>query len=55
MASFIAKSIIAASKESVEAGKAKYNAYFVNTKIYAKFKPDVDAILVENDCETLIN
>lgn len=46
MVTFIAKRIEEAADKSSVSGKEKYNAYFVNTKIYAKYKADVDAILM---------
>ncbi|MBQ0079706.1 MAG: hypothetical protein KBS66_07455 [Eubacterium sp.] len=45
MITFIAERIKEATDKSIEQGKAKYRAYFVNTKIYAKYKSGVDTIL----------
>ena len=45
MATFIAQRIMEQADISIEKGQAKYRAYFVNTKIYAKYQADVNAIL----------
>lgn len=45
MREFIAGKIEEARDISLESGQAKYKAYFVNTKLYKKYKADVDAIL----------
>lgn len=45
MTTFIARMIIKARQRSLEAGQAKYRAYFVRTHIYADYKADVDTIL----------
>ena len=45
MCTFIAQQIEKQADISVEKGQAKYRAYFVNTKLYAKYKADVDTIL----------
>lgn len=45
MSSFIAQQIINQANISIEKGKNKYRAYFINTTIYLKWKEDVDAIL----------
>lgn len=53
MVTFIAGRIELAKDSSLEEGQAKYKAYFVNTSIYVKYQPDVDAILVQDgygDC-----
>lgn len=53
MVTFIAGRIEAEADKSLELGQAKYRAYFVNTLIYTKYKPDVDAILIQDgytDC-----
>lgn len=53
MITFIAGRIELARETSLEAGQAKYNAYFVNTTLYLKYKTDVDAILSQDgfsDC-----
>lgn len=53
MITFIAGRIELARETSLETGQAKYRAYFVNTTLYLKYKPDVDAILIQDgfsDC-----
>ena len=54
MAEFIANRIITAREKSIENGKAKYRAYFVTLKIYARYKTAVDAILVTEGAEDCI-
>ena len=53
MATFIANRIIEAREKSLEEGQAKYRAYFVNIKLYVRYKDGVDAILLQDgygDC-----
>lgn len=53
MVTFIAERIKEARQVSLESGQSKYRAYFVNTTLYLKYKPDVDAILIQDgysDC-----
>lgn len=46
MAPFIALVIMQARDAGgAQAGQAKYRAYFINTNLYLRFKPDVDTIL----------
>lgn len=45
MAEFMAKKIMQYADISVEEGQDKYRAYFVNTKIYARYQDEVDTIL----------
>lgn len=54
MSAFIARMIIKAADKSLEAGQAKYRAYFVKTKIYANYKDDVDTILRTDGYEDVI-
>lgn len=55
MIPFIAGRIELARETSLEAGRAKYKAYFVNTKIYVKrYKADVDALLIQDGYEDCI-
>lgn len=54
MREFIAEMIKDARKEGLAAGQAKYRAYFVNTKLWAKYKADVDAILTIDGCADCI-
>lgn len=53
MVTFIAGRIILEADKSLEQGQAKYRAYFVNTSLYLRYKPDVDAVLIQDgygDC-----
>ena len=50
MATFIANQIMTARNTSVDAGQAKYRAYFVTLPYYKRYKNDVDAILVIEGC-----
>ena len=54
MSTFIARMIEQAAERSEDQGKEKYKAYFVKTKIYAKWKPDVDTILITDGFESMI-
>lgn len=45
MTTFIARMIMEQADRTTEAGQKKYKAYFVNTKLYGKWKADVDSIL----------
>lgn len=45
MVKFIAIRIEKEADKSLEAGQAKYEAYFVNTGIYEKYRADVDTKL----------
>ena len=45
MSTFIAQQIMKQADISIEKGQAKYKAYFVNTSLYLKWKPEVDTIL----------
>lgn len=54
MSAFIARMIIKAADKSLEAGQAKYRAYFIKTKIYANYKDDVDTILRTDGYEDVI-
>lgn len=45
MATFIAQMVMKQADISLEAGQAKYRAYFVNTKLYTKWQADTNAIL----------
>ena len=45
MAPFIALMIMQSADRSLEAGQDKYRAYFINTKIYERFRSDAEAIL----------
>lgn len=54
MAEFIANRILEAKEESIREGKAKYRAYFVQLRIYARYKNAVDAILTAEGAEDCI-
>lgn len=45
MCTFIAWMIEMQADISLEKGQNKYRAYFVKTKIYARYKAEVDSIL----------
>jgi len=45
MIAFIAGRIMLDAVKSLSQGQEKYNAYFVNTIIYHKYKDNVDTIL----------
>jgi hypothetical protein len=46
MSEYMAFRIMEAFDESgLESAQAKYRAYFINTKLYLKYKPDCDTIL----------
>ncbi len=54
MITFSASRIEEARDKSLEDGQNKYRAYFVRTKIYAKYKAGVDAILYQDGYEECI-
>lgn len=54
MAPFIARMIMKAADESTEAGKEKYRAYFVNLRLYEKYRKDADAILLVEGYEEVV-
>jgi hypothetical protein len=54
MAEFIASRVISAREVSLKNGQAKYRAYFVDLKIYARYKASVDAILIAEEAEDCI-
>ena len=54
MAEFIANRVLEAREDSIKEGKAKYKAYFVTLKIYARYKNAVDAILIAEGAEDCI-
>lgn len=54
LADFIANSIMASKKDSIENGQEKYRAYFIKTGIYTKHEQPVCDILMENDCADCI-
>jgi hypothetical protein len=55
MAPFIATAILDASEVSIEKGKELYRAYFINTKMWARYKEQVDTILrVEGKADCIV-
>lgn len=54
MSTFIAKQIMKQAEKSLELGRAKYNAYFVKTKLYLNWKDEVDTILLTDGYENCI-
>lgn len=54
MAGFIADRIMEAADKSLAKGQAKYRSYFVKTQMYARFKADVDHILLVDDYDDCI-
>lgn len=54
MPEFIANRVIEARESSLANGQAKYRAYFIKLKIYARYKDAVDAILIAEGCEDCI-
>ena len=50
MITFIANRIIEARAISLVAGQAKYRAYFIATTLYERYRLDVEAILLIEDC-----
>lgn len=45
MTTFIARRIMEEAGKSTEAGQKKYRAYFVKTRLYKRWKDEVDIIL----------
>ena len=54
MPEFIANRVLEAREVSLANGQAKYRAYFVKLKIYARYKAAVDAILTAEGAEDCI-
>ncbi len=55
MAAFIANAILDAREVSIEEGQELYRAYFVKTKMWARYKEKVDAILrVEGKADCIV-
>lgn len=60
MSEFIANRIMEAAKivdgeiTNLEAGRAKYRAYFITLSYYKRYQKDVDGILAVENCENLI-
>ena len=51
MTTFIASRIMEEADKSVEAGQKKYRAYFVKTRLYKRWKDNVDTILKKEGWE----
>ena len=45
MTTFIARMIMEQADRAMEKGQKKYRAYFVRTKLYEKWRKDVETIL----------
>jgi len=54
MSEFIVSIIIKAAKNSVEEGIVKYQAYFINTDLYLRYKEDLDNMLTDNSYGSVI-
>lgn len=54
MATFIARMIITAREDGLSKGQAKYRAYFIKLNYYERYRADVDAILIAEDCADCI-
>ena len=55
MPKFLADKIMEAKEVSLEAGKKKYETYFITLKkLYSKYQKDTDAILVQKNCADCI-
>lgn len=54
MITFIAHAIEKKADISLEEGQNKYRAYFIKTKLYVKYKEDVDTILRVDGYEDVI-
>lgn len=54
MTTFIAGRIMEEANKSIEAGQKKYRAYFVKTRLYKRWKDEVDTILETDGCDEVI-
>lgn len=54
MNTFIARMIMAQADKNLKAGQDKYRAYFVLTKLYEKWRNDVETILITDGYEECI-
>lgn len=54
MATFIASRIMEEANKSTEAGQKKYRAYFVKTRLYKRWKDNVDTILKTDGYDEVI-
>lgn len=54
MSTFIADRIMEQADRNIEAGQNKYRAYFVKTKLYEKWRKNVETILITDGYEECI-
>lgn len=54
MNTFIARMIMAQADKNLKVGQDKYRAYFVRTKLYEKWRNDVETILITDGYEECI-
>ncbi len=54
MNTFIARMIMTQADKNLKAGQDKYRAYFVRTKLYEKWRNDVETILITDGYEACI-
>lgn len=54
MSTFIARMIMTQADKNLKAGQDKYRAYFVRTKLYEKWRNDVETILITDGYEECI-
>lgn len=54
MNTFIARMIMTQADKNLKAGQDKYRAYFVRTKLYEKWRNDVETILITDGYEECI-
>ena len=54
MVTFMASRSIEEAEKSVEAGQKKYRAYFVKTRLYKRWKDNVDTILKTDGYDEVI-
>lgn len=54
MTTFIARMIMKEADKSTAAGQKKYRAYFVKTRLYKRWKDNVDTILKTDGYEDVI-
>lgn len=55
METFIARMIMEEAEKSTDLGTKKYKKYFVHTRLYLKWKPEVDSILNDNGYGNVIS
>lgn len=54
MTTFIASRIMEEADKSIEAGQKKYRAYFAKTRLYKRWKDNVDTILKTDGYDEVI-